>query len=580
MRFSFNILCALIICSGINFMNAMSNKDITILPINNAKFLAGQRFDFLVEIRDSNLNLANTRVAIRVTINDKNITEYFNKSPKIWRDGDIVSYRIDSVSFNDIGNIKVKVKTPNATRIAQYEVVSQKASRKAKNVILLIGDGMSLQAKQMARILSKGINEGKYNDVLEMEKLDRMALITTSGYDSLTTDSANSASAYATGHKSVVNAMGVYEDSTKNPFDDPKVENIAEILKRQTKKSIGLITTANITDATPAAFVAHTRRRSEQNMIAQSYLDLGVDVLLGGGLQHFIPKEAKGSKRKDSLNLIESYKNVGYEFSSTREELLAQAKSAKKLLGLYHNDNLNVYLDREVLKNPKVLGNFKNQPSLLDMTNVALEVLSKNKSGFFLMIEGASIDKQLHKMDWQRATYDTIEFDKAVKIARDFAAKRGDTFVIVVADHAHGASITGTYHELDGKSGREAVRTYAHSVFPTFVDNDNDGFPDDPNPEVTLAVQYANHPDYKADYRLKTEPISPTIEHNGKNIANPNMKGETYRGNIPEKEDQEVHAADDVVLMSEGIGSEYFKGVMDNTEVFFAMMRAFGIDGK
>ena len=99
MRFSFNILCALIICSGINFMNAMSNKDITILPINNAKFLAGQRFDFLVEIRDSNLNLANTRVAIRVTINDKNITEYFNKSPKIWRDGDIVSYRIDFCIF-------------------------------------------------------------------------------------------------------------------------------------------------------------------------------------------------------------------------------------------------------------------------------------------------------------------------------------------------------------------------------------------------------------------------------------------------------------------------------------------------
>lgn len=556
------------------------HKDITILPINNAKFLAGQRFDFLIEIKDPTLNPANASSTIQVTINDKNIINYFNKKPKIWRDGDILSYRIDSISFNDTGFIKVKVKTPNSLGIATYEVVYNKANRKAKNVILLIGDGMSLQAKQMARILSKGISEGKYNDVLEMEKLDRMALITTSGYDSLTTDSANSASAYATGHKSVVNAMGVYADSTISPFDDPKIENITEILKRKTDKSIGLVTTANITDATPAAFVAHTRRRSEQNMIAQSYLDLNIDVLLGGGLQHFIPKETKGSKRKDSLELIKFYRDAGYEISKTKQELFTQAKSAKKLLGLYHNDNLNVYLDRAVLKNPKVLGEFQNQPSLLDMTNAALEVLSKNKNGFFLMIEGASIDKQLHKMDWQRATYDTIEFDQVVKIARDFATKHGDTLVIVVADHAHGASITGTYHELDGKSGREAVRTYAHSVFPTFVDNDNDGFPDDPNPDITLAVQYANHPDYKADYHFKQEPMSPTIKHHGKNIANPNMKGEEYRGNIPTEEDQEVHAADDVVLMSEGVGSEYFKGVMDNTEVFFAIMRAFGIDGR
>lgn len=158
------------------------HKDITILPINNAKFLAGQRFDFLIEIKDPTLNPANASSTIQVTINDKNIINYFNKKPKIWRDGDILSYRIDSISFNDTGFIKVKVKTPNSLGIATYEVVDNKANRKAKNVILLIGDGMSLQAKQMARILSKGISEGKYNDVLEMEKLDRMALITTSGY--------------------------------------------------------------------------------------------------------------------------------------------------------------------------------------------------------------------------------------------------------------------------------------------------------------------------------------------------------------------------------------------------------------
>ena len=158
---------------------------------------------------------------------------------------------------------------------------------------------------------------------------------------------------------------------------------------------------------------------------------------------------------------------------------------------------------------------------------------SQNKNGFFLMVERASIDKQLHKMDWQRATYDTIELDKAVQIAVSFAKKRGDTLVIVVADHAHGASVTGTYHEKDGKSGREAVRTYDSSVFPTFTDADADGFPDDPNADITLAVQWANHPDYKAYYGFRQAPSSPTIEKNGKYYANPHLQGEEYKGNIP-----------------------------------------------
>ena len=93
----------------------------------------------------------------------------------------------------------------------------------------------------------------------------------------------------------------------------------------------------------------------------------------------------------------------------------------------------------------KVLKNHMDQPNLVDMTKKSLEILSKNKNGFFAMIEGASIDKQLHAMDWQRAGYDTIEFDKAVEYARDWSLKRGDdTLIIVVADHAHGISITGT----------------------------------------------------------------------------------------------------------------------------------------
>ncbi len=196
------------------------------------------------------------------------------------------------------------------------------------------------------------------------------------------------------------------------------------------------------------------------------------------------------------------------------------------------------------------------------------------------MVEGASIDKQLHVMDWQRATYDTIELDKSIAIAKEFARKNKDTLIIVVADHAHGASITGTYHELDGKKGREAVRIYADAGWPTFADNDKDGFPDNPSPDITLAVQYANHPDYKEDYKFKAEPTVPAIMANDKAIANPKTAGEFYPGNIPASDPSEVHSADDIILTADGPGADYFNGVMDNTEVFFGIVRALGLDGN
>ncbi len=441
---------------------------------------------------------------------------------------------------------------------------------------------MSVQAREIARILSKGISEGKYNDLLNMEKMPNMALITTSGYDSLVTDSANSASAYATGHKSVVNAMGVYENCTKDPLDDPKVENIIELVKRTRGMAAGIVSTSNITDATPAAMVAHKRRRSELNFIARDMLTEyhRPDVILGGGAANFLPKSVNGSKRGDEVDVIKEFEELGYVFSGTKSELDKVPAGSEKLLGLYHLNHMNVYVDRAMLKNPKVLGGFDDQPGLVEMTEKAITALSKNKNGFFLMVEGACIDKQLHVLDWQRAAYDNIEFDKAVGAAQKFAEQNPETLIIVVADHAHGASITGTYHELDGKTGREAVRTYAAAKWPTFEDADGDGYPDNPDPDVTLAVQFANHPDANADYRFKQVPTDPAIMSGDVAIANPKIKGDFYKGNIPASDSQEVHSADDILLNAQGPGSDYFHGVMDNTEVFFGIVRALGLDGN
>lgn len=551
--------------------------DPVILPINRAKFLLGQKFDFLVEVRDGAAD------AITVTVNGKPAEEFIGKKGEFKNVDGVASFRINQVAFQTSGVIEVKAVArqggkESSSRVA-YSVTADKATRRAKNVILFIGDGMGLPVRDMARILSKGIVEGKYNDILEMEKLVNTAIITTSGYDSLVTDSANSASAYATGHKSVVNAMGVYESSDKNPMEHPKVENLAEIGIRMRGMSVGLVTTSNITDATPAAMISHTRRRAEQNFIAEDMLNPGhmPEVILGGGSRHFIPMSTPGSKRTDERNLVDEFKAKGFAFAGTRAEMKA-AKSGK-ILGLFGLDNMNVYLDREVLKNPKTLGSFTDQPTLMEMTEKAIDILSKNPNGFFLMVEGACVDKQLHTLDWQRAVYDAIELDQAVSIGRRFAAQNDDTLIIVTADHSHGASITGTYHERDGKKGRHAVRTYANSIYPTFVDEDGDGFPDNPDAEVTLAVHFANHPDYNADYRLKQVPTAPAIKDGDKVVANPQTTGDARVGNLPYGETQEVHSADSVPLTAAGPGEEYFRGVMDNTEVFYGMTRALGLDG-
>jgi alkaline phosphatase len=156
------------------------------------------------------------------------------------------------------GTYKVRVTDGVQTRELNWNV-----PRKAKNVILFIGDGMSLAHRVAARVLAKGIAEGKAFGKLAIDDMPQMALVATAGSDSIITDSANSASAYATGHKTAVNAMGVYADRTPDPLDDPKVETITSLAKRRLGMAVGIVTNTEVEDATPAAMVAHIRRRSE-----------------------------------------------------------------------------------------------------------------------------------------------------------------------------------------------------------------------------------------------------------------------------------------------------------------------------
>ncbi len=251
-----------------------------------------------------------------------------------------------------------------------------------------------------ARILSKGIREGKFKSELAMDDMPHMALVSTAGSDSIITDSANSMSAYTTGHKSCVSALGIYCARNVSAFAHPKVETIASLAKRQGSMAVGIVTTAEITDATPAGMIAHTRRRNEMSAIAKMLYEAKPDVALGGGRAYFVPR-SQGGKREDDTNYIDLFKADGYPYAATRTELLkaAEAEGTTRLVGLFNDENIDGALDLKYLKAGSV-SKFPDQPDLVELTTAALDILNRAPNGFLLMVESARIDKYSHSLDW------------------------------------------------------------------------------------------------------------------------------------------------------------------------------------
>ncbi|WP_432562512.1 alkaline phosphatase [Kineococcus sp. SYSU DK003] len=562
---------------------------VKILPLDRAKFQVGARFDLRIEA--TGVDPETTKIVIKVS-DGSGPAALLSPAPlRTSSAADSVEVTYQDLVYPTEGTYTIAAAVTSANGSAsqevEHEVVLSKADgRTAKNVIFFLGDGMGQAAITGARILSKGITEGKYNSLLAMDTLDYRGNVTTSGCDSIATDSANSMSAYMTGHKSAVNAMGVYPGNSEDPTASPRVETMAEVLKRSRDMSIGIVTTAEVQDATPAAVFAHTRRRSEYVDIMDQALEPGQmpDVLLGGGRATFLPQSQEGSRREDDRDLIEEFKDKGFAYAGSRTELSAvmAAGTPDKLLGTFHTGNLNVYIDRQVTPNPEVLGEFDDQPGLVEMTRAALKVLEKNDKGFFLMVEGASIDKSEHPLDGPRAVYDTIELDQAVEVAKEWAEDRDDTLIVVTADHNHAMSIAGT-HTLskEGSPARQQNGVYADAGFPTYVDSNGDGFPDDPNPDVQLFFGWSNHPDHPDDFAHNAVLAQPALEDPATEQAFPNPDRDpgavVQIGNLPLDETNCVHTVEDVSIFASGPGAQAFGKLLDNTEVFHAICAALGL---
>lgn len=329
---------------------------------------------------------------------------------------------------------------------AQKQVGISDSPPKSKNVIMIIGDGMG--PEQVGLLLTYARQAP--NSVLQTTSFDRimqqggaLGLSLTNAHNVLVVDSAASGSQMATGQYAGSEMIGL-------DYNGDPVQTVVEraILAG---KSTGLISDTRITHATPAAFAAHQAHREMENEIAVDMLNAGVDILLGGGLRNWIPQEANDadsavkkeletltqgavkikSKRKDSRNLLTEAQTKGYALAFNKSQMEA---APGKLLGLFTNSAMPDALQvSSSLDDPK-----RAIPTLKEMSAKAIDVLSKNDQGFFLMIEAGLIDWAAHYNDAGLMLHEMIRLNETVDYCLDWAKNRNDTLIIVTGDHTTG----------------------------------------------------------------------------------------------------------------------------------------------
>lgn len=426
---------------------------------------------------------------------------------------------------------------------AQDKVAMYGNTKNPKNVIFMVGDGMGPSYNSAYRYFKDNPN------TKEMEKtaFDHYLVGTqrTNPDDPKEniTDSAAGATAFSSGHKTYNGAIGVTPD--KKP-----VETVLERAKSQ-GKSTGLVSTAEITDATPAAYAAHIDSRDKKDEIAKQFYNdringkHKVDVLLGGGAKYF---------GKENGDIDKKFKKDGYDLVKNKQQLANSKKD--QVLGLFADKNMPLQIDAP-----------KQNPVLSDMQDAALSKLSKNKKGFFLMVEGASIDKQGHANDITGVMSEMSGFETAFENAMKYAQQHPDTLVVATADHSTGGLTIGKGkdYKWDPKaiqsmkhSGKWMAEEIASGKDVTKTIQAGYGF-DVSKSQIDViqkeadAIKGLDEKKDKAKYEAQLQKLQDAIQ---KPINDQSHTGWTTYG----------HTGEDVNTYAYGPGSNQWQGNIDNTE--------------
>jgi alkaline phosphatase len=306
------------------------------------------------------------------------------------------------------------------------------AAAKARNVIVLIVDGCSAEQYTFARWF-KGAP-------LSFDPY-RVGAVKTYIADSVIADSAPAASAFATGVRTSDKfiSVGPHKDTLTRvtaPPEDRPYRPMATVLEgaKLLNKATGIVATSRVSHATPAAYMAHTHSRANEDDIMEQAVHQGINVVFGGGKRHLVLKEFKG-RRDDGDNLYEYLKNWGYAIVENKEDM--QKVAGGRVFGTFAHSHMDAEIDRPRLH--------PAQPTLEEMTRKAIEILSQDRNGFFLMVEGSQVDWACHANDPAHMLSDLLAYDKAVEAALDFAKRDGRTLVLAVSDHNTGGFSIGNY---------------------------------------------------------------------------------------------------------------------------------------
>lgn len=611
-----------------------------------ARFLPGQRFDLQATLRpdEAGKTISSARFVIDGKAVDAPVALRDCASAclaSVPKNASIATVRAISVARPGLHTFSVSATQSDGQTVSaqgNFEVVPLvTGGRKVKNIVILLGDGMGAAQRTAARIVAGGYAQGKVITPLAMDTFPVTGMVKTASLNSVVTDSSPGMTAYVSGNKNNNNEEGVFPDDTTDPFDNPRIEYLSEYLHRTQGKALGLVTTADVFDATPAGNAVHASNRGAGTGIVDQFFDdrglTGLTVLMGGGRKWFLPASVPGSARGDRTDyafsstdahtldivkrwgaapgkldkdrdLLADFQASGFRYAADKTALDAiDLVKTERLLGLFSYSNMNVALDKIDGRRSKQHGitgrvvddyGFPDQPMLDEMTTKALAVLEHQKNGFVLMVEGASIDKQAHNMDTERWMLDTIEFDRATKVVQEFASRRGDTLVIVTADHeCSGASLIGgslvsdaRLQELVREGGTANVRDkvvgiYEKAGFPKYRIA-SDGYPETTDIDHRLLVGYGANADRYEDWRSNERPLQdsqqPFVKKEPLSAypAGPMARDADGRylvtGQVPG--DSAVHTATDIPLSAYGPGAWAFTGVMDNTDVFFRLAQA------
>lgn len=445
--------------------------------------------------------------------------------------------------------------------------VMQRANRpqnrnKAKNIIIFIGDGMGISTLTAARIregqLRGELGEDNY---LSFEKFPNTALVKTYATNAQVNDSAGTATAIFTGVKTNANVIGVNEHQSQDRCEgiaENSVTNLAE-MAREKDMSVGIVTTARITHATPAAVFAHSPKRQwahdkrlpkdaaefgctdiAAQMIAFDG-GVGLDVAMGGGRYNFLPEGVGVGRRGDGQNLVEMWQNArdNRAYVENADSLRAVTVTKEtQLMGLFSRSHLPYVLDRT-----------DETPSLTDMALKAIEVLEAKGRPYVLLIEAGKVDLAHHRSWARKSLAEAVELSATVAVVTD-KINLDETLVLVTADHSHSLTINGSD---SSPRGTDILGFNKKLSGEYYLDEDG-------NPFTTL--QYATGAKGSTkDKRILTEDMIDDKEYD-------------YRGHVTL--DEEKHTGEDVALFGIGPRSHVVAGTIEQNEVYHIMAYALG----